>query len=55
MGKYEMLMDREDLIKEINMTLEEVESGVLPDDVAKIVLYEALVSAYYYIVKNEEE
>lgn len=55
MGKYEMFMDKEDLIREINMTLEEVESGVLPDDVAKIVLYEALVTAYNYIVLDNKE
>jgi len=55
MGKYEMLMDREDLAREINMTLEEVESGVLPDNIAKIILYEALVTAYNYIVLDDKE
>ena len=49
MGKFELSPTKEELLREINMTLEEYESGVLPDDIAKTVLYEALVSAYHYI------
>jgi hypothetical protein len=55
MAKFELNATRDEIIRDINITLEEYESGILPPEVAQIVLYEALVSAYYYIVKNEEE
>lgn len=55
MGKFELNMNKEEILSEINMTLDEYENSPMSGDVASAILYEALVTAYNYILKSEKE